>query len=158
VFAAVLQLAKSRGHLDRPEYAEWRGRVPAWLADFWTLDGLGRFERRLGVPLPAAVRSFYANAELVVCVHSLDPYERDFFFAATAEEPCLCRWGGELFLGVAMHGHSGGVYAVRLGAGDNPPMATGFEEEEAAIGPLAESFVEFIRRAVKRGPPPEIDR
>jgi hypothetical protein len=51
-----------------------------------------------------------------------------------------------------MHGHSGGVYGVRIGAGDDPPMATGFDDEAQSIGPLAGSFTEYIRQAVRRGP------
>jgi hypothetical protein len=154
VFEATLELARSRGYLDRPEFAEWRGRAPAWLSDLWA-DGVGRFEQRLGVTLPAAVWAFYAIPELVVCVHALDPYERDFFFAGVEGEPVVCRWAEVPHLGVAMHGHSGGVYAVQLGGGANPPMATGFEDEAEAIGPLAKTFSGFIHRAVRRGPPKE---
>ncbi len=157
MFEKVLQLARSRGYLDRPEYAEWRGQVPGWLADLWTPGGPERFEQRLGVTLPAAVREFYVTPELVVCLQSLDPYEQDYFFAAIEDEPCLCRWGGEPYFAIAMHGHSGGTYGVRLNAGDDPPMATGFADETEAIGPLAKSFVGYVRRLVKRGPPPEED-
>jgi hypothetical protein len=38
MFEAVLKLARSRGYLQRPEFAGWRDQVPAWLADVWA-DG-----------------------------------------------------------------------------------------------------------------------
>lgn len=155
VFEASLELARSRGYLDRPEFAEWRGQVPAWLTDLWAEGGVQRFEQRLGVVLPTAVRAFYGIPELVVCVHALDPYERDFFFAETGEEPAVCRWDGVPYLAVAMHGHSGGVYGVQLGGRADPPMATGFADEAEAIGPLAKTFGGFIRRAIRRGPAEE---
>jgi hypothetical protein len=156
LFETALELARARGYLARPEYGQLLAHVPGWLVALWTPAGPDRLQQRLGVGLPAAVRAFYATRELVVCVHSLDPHERDFFFAATGEEPGLCSWGGVQYLEVALHGHSGGVYAVRLGAGDDPPMATGFADEGEAIGALAESFSGFIRRAVERGPSPEV--
>jgi hypothetical protein len=131
------------------------GQAPAWLADLRAAGGPGRLEQRLGVTLPAAVRAFYALPELVVCAHSLDPYERDFFFADTEEGPVVCRWDGAPHLAVAMHGHSGGVYAVQLGGRADPPMATGLADEAEAIGPLARTFSGFIRRAIRRGPPEE---
>jgi hypothetical protein len=155
VFQAVLELAKERGYLQRPEYLRCREEVPGWLADLWADGGIARFEQRLGLQLPVAVRGFYELPELVVCIHSLDEADRDFFFAETEGEPCVCRWGGQDYLAVAMHSHSGGVYGVRLGAGDDPPMATGFEDEAEASGPFAKSFSGFIRRAVRRGPPHE---
>jgi hypothetical protein len=47
------------------------------------------------------------------------------------------------------------VYAVQLGGRGDPPVATGFEDEAEAIGPLARTFSGFIRRAIRRGPPKE---
>lgn len=153
MFDAILDLARSLGWLDRPEFAEWQAQVPNWLADLWRPGGVERFEAGLGITLPAAVRSFYAVPDLVVCMHSLDPYERDFFFAdCGGRDPVVCRWDGVPYLAVAMHGHSGGVYGVQLGGKADPPMATGFEDEPLAIGPLAKTFGGFIRRSIRRGP------
>jgi hypothetical protein len=153
VFEAVLEVAKDRGYLARSEFAEWRAQIPTWLIDLWSAGGIGRLEQRLGIILPGAVRAFYAISELVVCVQSLDPYERDFLFAGADHEPTVCSWAGHKHLALAMHGHSGGVYAVELEGGDDPPMATGFDDEPEAIGPLAKRFSTYIRHAVRRGPP-----
>ena len=127
-FEKILALAESRGYLARPEHRECRARVPGWLADFGAPGGLGRCEQRLGRCLPAALAAFYALPELVVCVQALEGLGCDFFFEDVGDDLTVCRWGGVEHLGFGVHQHSGGLYAVPLGAGDNPPVVGGFED------------------------------
>jgi hypothetical protein len=66
--------AKERDLLARHEVRTRLARMPKWLADLQTSDGLARLELGLGATVPAAVREFWQFPPLV-CL--LDAWQED---------------------------------------------------------------------------------
>lgn len=142
----TIATARARGYLPLGHGGRWMSELPKWLDDFQRPDGANGLESRLGVPLPAVVKEFWSNPSLV---RLLDSWR---WLDYLCEEPMIVTWNAAQYLSVCSHPHSGGIGAVRLGAGDDPPMYWGWEHEQSPMQLAAERFSEHVRLAVEGGP------
>ena len=143
---AAVTSAVSRGYLPLQPGMRWLSDVPAWLSELQQPSGAELLESRLGVRIPAALREFWSNPSLV---RLLDSFRwQDYLI----EEPRVVIWDSRKYLLVCSHPHSGGVGAVALSSGDDPPMYWGWEDEESPINRASGTFSEHVRLSVQRGP------
>src|SRR5262249_37315974 len=119
--------AASRGYLPLRPDMRWLSNAPMWLNNLQQPGGMEQLESRLGVKIPAAVREFWSNPSFV---RLLDSWRwHDYLF----EEPRVLTWDSKKHLLVCSHPHSGGIGAVELSPGDDPPMYWGWEDEESPM-------------------------
>ncbi|WP_147443277.1 hypothetical protein [Corallococcus sp. AB011P] len=146
----ALAVAEERGYFNAPELLRLQEEVPEWLRALAHEDGLAKLEARIGLPVPGALREYYACPQLACFLEASmdgevflkDPYVAD------GEPPQVVNWWGRPHLAIAFHGHSGMICAVRLGEED-PLVFWGFEDEpyEDKRGPPL-SFSEWVFRHV----------
>ncbi|WP_224364192.1 hypothetical protein [Hyalangium versicolor] len=126
-----LEVAEARGYFRAPEVLRLQGKVPDWLRALAHEDGLAKLEARLGLPVPGALREFYA-CSLLACFLEAS-IDGEVFLSdpcvPEGEPPQVVSWWGRPHLALAFHGHSGMVCAAGLGEED-PLVYWGFEDEE----------------------------
>jgi hypothetical protein len=143
---AAVELATSRGYLPLRSGLRWLRDMPAWLADLQEPGGMQELAYRLGSSIPAAVLEFWSNPSFV---RLLDSWRwQDYLI----EQPRIVTWDSRKHLLVCSHPHSGGIGAVELTAGHDPPMYWGWEDEKSPMRLASEKFSEHVRLSVERGP------
>jgi hypothetical protein len=143
---SAIVTARSRGYLPLQSGMPCLREAPEWLDNIQLPGGVARLETHLGVTIPEAVREFWAFPSLV---RLLDSWRWQDYLC---EEPAVVVWDKTPHLLVCSHPHSGGIGAVRLGAGDDPPMYWGWEDEESSLQLATDRFSEHVRIAVEHGP------
>lgn len=103
-------------------------------------------ERHLDVVVPASLKEFWSNPDLV---RLLDSWRWQDFLD---EEPRVVLWGRQKYIWVCSHPHSGGIGAVALGAGEDPPLCWGWDDEVEPMQPTVEAFSDFVYLSIKEGP------
>lgn len=143
---AAIHLATQRGYLPLRPDTRWLQVEPEWLADLQRLDGFDRLQNLLGQTIPSTVRQFWRHASLV---RLLDSWRWQDYLA---EPPQLVSWNNKPHLAICTHPHSGGIGAVAVDEGDDPPLHWGFEDDDAPFEQRTVTMTDHVYLSVKQGP------
>lgn len=143
---AALRLATEFGYLPLRPGTRWLRDSPDWLISLQTQNGVGQLESRLNIAVPECLREFWAAPDLV---RLLDSWRWQDYLA---EEPRLIPWGSRKFVLVCSIPHSGGVGAVPVGEGEDPPLCWGWEDDATPTEAGVDAFSDFVYLSIKEGP------
>jgi hypothetical protein len=142
---AIAEL-ESLGYLPPDERTPNLSPAPVWLVSLQEPSGFDKLEVALGTVVPRALRGFWSRPDLV---RVLDSWRgSDFLF----EPPEVVTWSGIRYLVFMSNPHSGEVGAVRLGAGDDPPVFIGWTHEPESAMWIAGRFTEYLADYIRAGP------
>jgi hypothetical protein len=141
------RLAEERDYLRYPEVIALEKEVPDWFQRLGNPAGIADFEARRGVRLPAALREFYGCIPLASVIEACFDGEVFLRNMDDSDPPPLVNWTTSRHLVFSFHCHSGMVAAASLN-GEDPPVASGFEQEPEPINKATVTFSAWMFQVV----------